>query len=182
MELLDSFDARRIAKNRREYEVLIQTRASMLKDVNLTDVGFGVSQVLPVVVGCFYPTPGSTVIMEQPELHLHPRVQANMADLFIDAIHAREDYTDRRIQLIVESHSEHLLRRIQRGIAEKELSNDEVALYFCEAGPWGSNIRPLDIDVFGNIRNWPEDFFGDEIADLAAMTDATMRRRREEGG
>ncbi len=179
MKLIDSFEVRRIAKNRKEYEVKIQTQRNTPK-VKLTDVGFGVSQVLPVIVECFYVSSHSIVILEQPEIHLHPRVQADLADLFINAIHAREKGAKRDIQLIVESHSEHFLRRLQRLIAEEKVSNKEVALYFCEPGADGASIRELETDLFGNIINWPEHFFGDEMGDLAAMSEATMRRQMRE--
>ena len=89
MGLLDSFRTRPIAAHRKEYEVVVRAKGSH-EDVALTDVGFGVSQVLPVVVECLYVPANSTIIMEQPELHLHPSVQASLADLFIDAIHARK--------------------------------------------------------------------------------------------
>lgn len=137
----------------------------------ITDVGFGVSQILPVIVLCFYVPEGSTVILEQPEIHLHPAVQANLADVLIDA-HRRRD-----VQIIVESHSEHLLRRLQRRMAEGELSKDKVALYFCEAGAKGSTLITLDLDLFGNIRNWPKDFFGDEFGEIAAMQEAVIKRK-----
>lgn len=136
----------------------------------ITDVGFGVSQILPVVVLCFYVPEGSTVILEQPEIHLHPAVQANLADVLIDA------HRTRNVQIIVESHSEHLLRRLQRRIAEQKLSKDDVALYFCEAGLKGSTLTPLDLDLFGNITNWPAEFFGDQFAELAATQEARLNR------
>ena len=142
----------------------------------ITDVGFGVSQILPVIVLCFYVPEGSTVILEQPEIHLHPAVQASLADVLIDA-HRR-----RGIQVLLESHSEHLLRRLQRRIAEEELSKDEVALYFCEAREKGSTLTPLDLDIFGNISNWPEDFFGDEFGELAATQEAIVTRKRRSQG
>lgn len=179
MQLIDSFEVKRIAKNRKEYEVLVQTRRNTPR-VKITDVGFGVSQVLPVIVECFYVPAHSIVIFEQPEIHLHPRVQADLADLFIDAIHAREGSVERGIQLIVESHSEHFLRRLQRRIAEERVSNEEVALYFCEPKSNGASIRALDTDLFGNIHNWPQHFFGDEMGDLAAMTEAAMQRKMKE--
>ena len=122
-------------------------------EVNLTDVGFGLSQLFPVIVECFYVPRNSTIIFEQPEIHLHPSVQAGLADLFIETIQAREEGEDRNIQLLVESHSEHFLRRLQRRIAEEQLSQDDVAIYFCEPGPQGSSIRELDVDLFGNISN-----------------------------
>ncbi len=175
MDLLASFEARSIAEHRKEYEVIVRTKGSQ-EEVNLTDVGFGISQVLPVVVSCFYAAPNSTILMEQPELHLHPAVQSELADLFIEAIHARENGQDRRMQFIIESHSEHFLHRLQRRIAEEHLRQDEVALYFCEAGMDGSVLHPLEVDLLGNIRNWPEDFFGDVTSDLVAMTEAGARR------
>lgn len=179
MNLIDAFEVKRIAKNRKEYEVVVQTRHNA-PQVKITDVGFGVSQVLPVIVECFYVPAHSTVIFEQPEIHLHPRVQADLADLFIDAIHAREGSVERGVQLIVESHSEHFLRRLQRRIAEEQVSKDEVALYFCEPSSNGASIQELETDLFGNIVNWPEHFFGDEMGDLAAMTEAAMQRKMKE--
>ena len=176
MGLIADFQAKRVAKHRKEHEVLVQTVGSK-HTVNLTDVGFGVSQVLPVVVQAFYAPHNSTIIFEQPEIHLHPSVQAALADLFIEAIHANEQRTDRNTQLIVESHSEHFLARLQRRIAEEALGPDEVALYFCKSGPNGSVMEPLDLDAFGNITNWPQNFFGDAIEDVAAMTDAAMQRQ-----
>ncbi len=170
MGLIEAFEIKQIAPNRRDYEVLVQTLG--LKDkVNLTDVGFGISQILPVLVQCFYANQGSTTIIEQPEVHLHPSAQAELADLFIDA----QKHND--TQLIIESHSEHFLRRLQRRIAEQKISSSEIAIYFCEMNESGSILKPLDIDDYGNIKNWPENFFGDEIGDLTAMTEAAMKRQ-----
>lgn len=140
--------------------------------VLITDVGFGISQILPVIVLCYYVPEGSTVILEQPEIHLHPSVQSGLADVFIDAVEVR------KIQLIVESHSEHLLRRLQRRIAEEQLKRDAVSLYFCRYHEGSSRLDRLEIDLFGNIANWPKDFFGDEMGEMAAMTTASMKRRR----
>src|SRR5581483_4004256 len=112
----ESFEVRQIAAHRKEYEVVVRARGPQ-ESVNLTDVGFGVSQVLPVVVQCFYAHPNTTIILEQPEIHLHPAVQTALADLFIEAVQAREEGQDRSIQLIIESHSEHFLRRLQTRVA-----------------------------------------------------------------
>ena len=143
-------------------------------EVLITDVGFGVSQILPVLVLCYYAPEGSTIILEQPEIHLHPSVQSGLADVFIDVIQNRE------IQIILESHSEHLLHRLQRRIAEEKdgLTNQDISLYFCDMTPEGnSKLTTLAIDDFGNITNWPENFFGDEMGDLFAMTEAAMKRQ-----
>jgi predicted ATPase len=178
MGLIEEFQTKPIAQNRKEYEVLLRTKGSK-HQVNLTDVGFGLSQVLPVLVQCFYVPANSIVILEQPEIHLHPKVQGALADLFIEAIQARENGQPRNIQLLIESHSEHFLRRLQRRIAEEVISPKDAALYFCTPGTEGSEIQKLELDLFGNINNWPTDFFGDEMSDLAAMTDAALRRTTE---
>jgi len=176
--LLAQFRPQEIAKDRKEYEVSVRTQGSDTT-VLLPDVGFGVSQVLPVVVECFYAPANSTVIVEQPELHLHPRVQSELADLFIEAIHAREDNQDRNMQFIIESHSEHFLRRIQRRVAEGALAPDEIALYYCEPGKDGSLVQELPVDLFGEIREWPNEFFGDELADMAARLEAASKREKQ---
>lgn len=173
--LIHDFNVQAIAKNRKEYEVRVR-RFLNTSEVLITDVGFGVSQVLPVLVLCYYAPEGSTIILEQPEIHLHPSVQAGLADVFIDAIKTR------KIQIIVESHSEHLLRRLQRRIAEEKdgLTNQDIKLYFCHSTLDGSsNLNPLEIDDFGNIVNWPEHFFGDEMGDLLAMTEAAIKRQMD---
>ena len=171
--LIHDFDLKPIAENRKEYEVRVRRTASS-PEVLITDVGFGVSQILPVLVLCFYAPEGSTLILEQPEIHLHPAVQAGLADVFIDAIQTR------KVQIILESHSEHLLRRLQLRIAEEKLSPAQTALYFAAISDQGvSRLQSLDLDSFGNIRNWPDNFFGGEMGDLVAMTEAAMQRQME---
>lgn len=171
--LIHTFKLKAIAENRRDYEILVQ-RSPNSPEVLITDVGFGVSQILPVLVLCYYVPKGSTVILEQPEIHLHPSVQAKLADVFIDAIKTRN------IQIIIESHSEHLLRRLQRRVAEAKdgFTNEDAALYFCDMTDDGtSQLVPLELDTYGNINNYLQDFFGDEMGDLVAMTEAAMHRQ-----
>jgi predicted ATPase len=175
MGLLEDFRVTPIAKQRKDYEVLVKTKGAT-ENVTLPDVGFGVSQVLPVIVQSFYAAAHSTVLLEQPEIHLHPRVQAVLADLFIEAVRSRENGEERAVQLIVESHSEHFLRRLQRRVAEEIISPKDVALYFCEGGVDGSVARPLEVNLFGEIENWPDDFFGDEMGELTARMDAASKR------
>lgn len=179
MGLLDSFEVNQIAPHRQDYEVLVKTTAQA-SQINLTEVGLGVAQLLPVIVQCFYAPPHSTTLIEQPEAHLHPSAQSALADLFIEAVQSVEDQKgERHLQLIIESHSEHFLRRLQRRIAEEQIGPEEVAIYFCEATPTGSMLKPLEIDEYGNINNWPAHFFGDETGDLVAMTEAAMKRQTE---
>lgn len=177
--VIHSFVVKPVAEGRKEYEVLVKTHAKA-PEVKITDVGFGVSQVLPVLVQAFYCPPNSTIWMEQPEIHLHPQVQAELADVFISAIHSREDGKARNVQLIVESHSEHFLNRLQLRIAEGEIAPDDVAIYFCKRAGSATELEPLEVNLYGDIENWPENFFGDEMADLTARTVAAMDRRQKE--
>jgi len=152
------------------YQVLLKL-SSQSPEVLITDVGFGVSQILPVIVLCYYVPRGSTLLIEQPEIHLHPKVQAGLADVFIDAIEKKD------IRIILESHSEHLLRRLQRRIAEQKFNSESAALYFCESIKGESILKELNLDLFGNITNWPKDFFGDEMGELSAMSQAIYKRK-----
>lgn len=170
--LIHEFSVEAIAEGSNLYQVRVQKSPSSPK-VLLTDVGFGVSQVLPVLVLCYYVPKGSTVLLEQPEIHLHPSAQSGLADVFIDVM------KNRNVQIIVESHSEYLLRRLQRRIAEEELTPEQTSLYFCNMSKDGSKLTPLKLDLFGSIRNWPKDFFGDEFGEMAAITQAAMHRRKE---
>ena len=176
--IIDGFTVRPVGEGRKEYEVLAKTH-SEASEVKITDVGFGVSQVLPALVQAFYCPSNSTLWMEQPEIHLHPQVQAELADVFISATQARENGKERNVQLIVESHSEHFLNRLQRRVAEGTVRPQDVAVYFCRRTHTGAELEPLRLNMFGEIENWPENFFGDEMADIAGRTLAAMQRRRE---
>jgi predicted ATPase len=179
--IIHSFEVSPVAKGLRDYRVKVQ-----IKDggsfVSIPDVGFGISQVLPVIVESFYAPSHSTVIIEQPELHLHPAVQQDLADMFIAASKSWERGKPRNMQFIIESHSEHFLRRLQRRIAEGTIKTDDVAVYFCDTDSNGSIMTPVRIDLFGNILNWPKDFFGDQMTDIAEMQLAGIRRRKQEAG
>lgn len=100
-----------------------------------------------------------------------------MADVLISAVQAYQDGSARNVQLIVESHSEHFLTRLQRRIAEDIIKPSEVAVYFCRNTKDGAVLEELDLNLFGEIRNWPKDFFGDQMGDLSARTIAAQRQR-----
>ena len=170
LELIHDFRVEPLADGSPVFEVRVR-KSPRAPEVLITDVGFGVSQILPVLVLCFYVPEGSTIILEQPEIHLHPAIQSGLADVLIDA------WRTRKVQILLESHSEHLLHRLQRRIADETTSEEEIGLFFCSADGSSSNLTPLELDPYGNIANWPKDFFGDQFGEIAAMSDAALRRQ-----
>lgn len=169
--LIHSFKVEEIAEGSNRWQAKVVTRAGS-SEVLLTDVGFGVSQVLPVVTLLLYVPEGSTVILEQPEIHLHPLAQAGLADVIIHAA------THRKVQVILESHSEHLLLRLQRRIAEAALQADDIRLYFCDGAGGRSTLTTLQLDLLGQILNWPQHFFGDSFGETAEAERARLKRLR----
>lgn len=169
--LIADFKVEEIARGSNRWQAKVRTVRGGAKAM-LTDVGFGVSQVLPVIVLLHYVPKGSTVILEQPEIHLHPLAQAGLADVVIHAaIH-------RKVQVVLESHSEHLLLRLQRRIAEEKIDSDDVTLYFCNMLRKTSRIERLDLNMFGDILNWPDRFMGDAFMETAKAELARLGRMR----
>jgi AAA ATPase domain/Protein of unknown function (DUF3696) len=120
--------------------------------VNIADVGFGVSQVLPVVVALLVAQPGQLVYIEQPEIHLHPRAQVALAEIFAEAI-------NRGVQVIVETHSELFLLSIQTLVAENKIAPDDVKLHwFTRSDDGSSTVTTAELDETGAFGDWPEDF------------------------
>jgi len=121
--------------------------------VSIADVGFGVSQILPILVGGARLPFGGTLLLEQPEIHLHPNLQMELSDLLIAmALSGRNS--------IVETHSDHMINRLVRRIVEDEKYNlkDLVAIYFARPGKDGSILEPVEIDDYRGIANWPPNF------------------------
>ena len=170
--LIYDFRVEEIAAGTNLYRALVEMSSSGVT-TPLTDVGFGVSQVLPVLVLLYYVPEGSTILMEQPEIHLHPSVQSALADVMLNVADVRN------VQIVVESHSEHLMRRLQRRVAEEQASSENVKLYFVSSGRGGAQVSDLLLNEWGEIENWPESFFGDEMGEIAAITEASLRRRME---
>ncbi len=171
LDLIDSYALNPTSNTNQDYEFLVKQYKDG-PEVGLTDVGFGVSQVLPLIAQCYYAPEGSILILEQPEAHLHPKAQSELADVLIDVV------KNRNVQIILESHSEHLLLRLMRRIAEEEILADQTAFHFCQIEDGNSKAEQLKVDEYGNISNWPKDFFGDEIGDLVEKTKAEMQRRK----
>jgi predicted ATPase len=168
--LIHEFKLKEIAEGTGLFRAIVK-KSPESTEAFLTDVGFGVSQVLPALVLLYYIPEGSIILMEQPEIHLHPSVQSGLADVILQVS------KQRNIQVIVESHSEHLLQRFQRRIAEEQYPAEDLKLYFCDSKNGESQLVDLKLNEFGEIENYPENFFGDEMAEIAATRRATLKRK-----
>ncbi len=118
---------------------------------NVADHGFGLSQTLPVIVQGFYADPGSVLLMEQPEIHLHPKAQASLADFIVEI-------SRRGILLIIETHSEHLVERLQRLVGENKLSPKSLSILLFDIGQDGTKVSELKLTPHGKRFDWPVDF------------------------
>lgn len=116
-------------------------------------VGFGLTQVLPIVVAALSSKSGDLLLIENPEVHLHPSGQAKMGEFLAQVAQAG-------VQVLVESHSDHVLSGIRRSVKAKQLSAEKVAIHFFRPRAEGqTQVISPQIDGAGNIDNWPEGFF-----------------------
>jgi energy-coupling factor transporter ATP-binding protein EcfA2 len=168
MNLADGLAVKAIGNSAR-YELLIKSNG---EEANLKDVGVGVSQVLPVIVAALFAKPGHIVMVEEPESHLHPLAQSQLAELFAKIS------AERGVQFIVETHSEHLFRRMQTLIAKQELKPEQAAMYFVERDGKQAKLRMLDLDDVGRIRNWPPMFFGDTLGETREQAGLAIKRAK----
>ena len=156
--------------------VSIEVRPTDLdRRVDLTSVGVGVSQVLPVLVVCLLAELGDIVLLEQPELHLHPALQMRLADFLVACVESGR-------QIIVETHSEHLVNRLRRRVAEAENSDigELVRIVFAERDDNGHTFfRPSDINPLGGLsEDWPDGFLDLGARDAQKLLQAGLAKHR----
>ncbi len=122
--------------------------------VNLADVGYGVSQVLPIVVQTVLKTRSKVLLLQQPEVHLHPRAQAALGSFFVD----RVAHDDR--MFLVETHSDYFVDRIRQEVACGNLSHEKVLILFFHKPELDTSVWPITIDAQGNVENAPAEYRG----------------------
>lgn len=138
--------------------------------INLPDVGIGTSQILPILIQGLIAIPGNMLLLEQPEIHLHPRVQADLADFLLEV-------SSKGSTVVVETHSEHFITRLQRRVAEGTLRTEDVAIYYVIPTPEGSQITRVRLDQFGQIESAPEGFFEEGFEETFALMRAVGDRK-----
>lgn len=142
------------------------------KDSDLTNVGVGVSQILPLIVLGLASPMGAVLVLEQPELHLHPYVQSKLGDFFVALARLNK-------QVIAETHSEHLILRMRYHIAKKNLdTTNDVSVYFVQRNilEKKAEVVKVNIDKFGSLDNWPKGFFDETNKLLEDILNAAMER------
>jgi predicted ATPase len=159
----------------RYFEVMIRNYYTG-EDENLSDVGFGCSQIIPVLIAGFNVGEGGTFIVQEPEIHLHPKAQAELGS-FVNALYKRN------VQLIVETHSEHLLLRVQSHIAKGDIKAKDVNVFYID--PEGKKqkkkqkeIVKIDIGEDGFFTTkWPKGFFPERLQEAEKLAGLLVERR-----
>lgn len=141
--------------------------------VNIADVGFGVSQIFPILLEGLRMRQGGSLLLEQPEIHLHPALQMQMADYFLSLALSSKN-------VIIETHSEHIINRLVRRIVEDK--SDEisklVAIYFVSNGPDGASYEEVKLDPSKGISNWPSGFFDQTATEQEKIMMAGIAKRK----
>lgn len=154
----------------RHYEIQVQHPATK-EYQNLADVGYGNSQVIPVLIGGYNLGPRSTYLVEQPEIHLHPRAQAELGDFFLDLY-------ENKVQSLVETHSEHLILRLQQHVANKKILPEDIQIYYIYAEGERKIAAPLRLDEQGRfIDKWPGGFFPERLAETKKLAQLRYSHR-----
>jgi len=142
------------------------------KALPLTAVGVGISQILPILVMGLLAPNNSLLIVEQPELHLHPNVQARLGDFFMGLAKCGK-------QCLIETHSENLVGQLRYHIVQAGgLENSDCLIYFVDQDEQGAaKFNSIEISSNGNILNWPDGFFDETMLQEDRITAASLKKR-----
>lgn len=141
------------------------------KDINVANMGEGMSQLLPVIASVVTTAPEQCLLVEQPEIHLHPAAQADLGDLFVDSVSGEQSP-----QFLVETHSEHLLLRVRRRIADGTVDPGAVSVLYVERRGKAHSVRQLVLDAKGNFESWPRGFFEEGYEEALLLAQAAASR------
>ncbi|OQX04249.1 MAG: hypothetical protein BWK80_54005 [Desulfobacteraceae bacterium IS3] len=156
LKLLNTLKVRTLPGGRFELSVKVRSKGNWAA---LSDVGFGISQFLPVIVADLQLSDDSILVLAQPEIHLHPNAQAALADYFVQQVKETQK------QYVIETHSEYLLNRIRLAIVKGKIDPSWVSLYYFENSVDGSMTYPIELMTDGQIRNAPQGFFDTYMMD-----------------
>ena len=155
LNLLDGIKSKRLEGGR--YEIAVRIKQNGI-DTSLSDVGFGISQFLPIIVADLQLPKESNLYIAQPEIHLHPSVQSLFGDYLIEQINIESK------SYVVETHSEYLLNKIRLGIVKQDINEEDVKVLFVDSDD--SSLHNITFNKKGQILNAPENFFKTYMMDV----------------
>nr|WP_290221380.1 DUF3696 domain-containing protein [Trichocoleus desertorum] len=176
LEVAEDLQTKDMGKLGHELKV---TLPGLGKEQDLMHVGVGVSQVLPILVMCLLADEDTTLIFEQPELHLHPLVQTRLADFFLSMALLGK-------QCIIETHSEYLINRLRFRVASdigpepRETLAEQIKIYFAEKVDGASQYSEVTVNKYGAIVDWPQGFFDQSQREAEEILRASMAKRKQE--
>ncbi len=139
--------------------------------INIADSGFGTSQIFPIILEGLRMEMGDTLILEQPEIHLHPKMQMQMADFFVALAKSKK-------RVLVETHSDHIIYRLVRRIIEDKIDPDLIKIYFIKPTEDGSTYEEIKIDEIKGIIKWPKDFFDQGASEQEKIIKASFEKSK----
>lgn len=140
--------------------------------VPIADHGFGTNQLIPIIVqGEFAPKDG-VIMIEEPEIHLNPKYQVKLMDLF-------EEFIKEEKQVIATTHSDHIFLRLQRKIAEGRIKPEDVSVHYFFPEKGEIQTKPISFDKDGNPSWWPEGFFEEDFEETYKRAFEVAKKRRE---
>ena len=138
--------------------------------VNIKDVGQGMSQALPIVTRAFLPAEEETlIVLEQPELHLHPAAHGDLGELFVRSV-----LEDTNKKYLIETHSQNMILRFRSLVASGTLPPESIKIYFVDFDEeiGGSELKPIGVDANGNVSFWPENIFNESFVEAKKLAKA----------
>lgn len=164
-EKFDGWELNINSKTKPFYQIELSNGVS---SINIKDVGQGMSQVLPLIIRANKKAIEETlIIIEQPELHLHPGAHGDIAQLFTESY-----IKDKNKRYLIETHSQNFILRIRRLIAQKKIDKDSVALYYVNSQNEESSLDKIEINDKGEVSEWPSGIFSETLDEVIALRDA----------
>ncbi len=149
------------------------TRDSGALNINLKDVGQGISQALPLITRAYMPASDEIlIIIEQPELHLHPSAHGDLAELFVNSV------KEGNKRYLIETHSQNFILRLRRLVAEKKFDQEHLLIYFVDFDDENgtSNLIKIEVDELGEVNHWPENVFNESLDEALAIRIAQKKK------
>ena len=173
MDIAESLEINQIT-DQKIFELKIRT-ACLEKGINLKYAGCGVPQILPVIIQSLRTMEESLTMIEQPEVHLHPKIQAELADFFIEIASIRHRF-------LIETHSDYLIERIRYHVAKGDLKSEDVLIYYIEPDPVTKSSRPIEVEINskGQYHNLPKGYITNfKLTETKNMTDVLLKNLRD---